>query len=95
MGIAAVASDLMFVQVFKCIAAKEFQGIFLLNWNGHLNMLEVERDEIDSVKWLDVAVLKHLLESDKEAAWTQWGYQSKVVQIIASDALRATQPTRQ
>src|SRR6185369_3214553 len=53
-GFVANPQDLKLWKVYKNNTNVEFQGIYLYVWNGDINTLHFEKDEIDEVAWYSI-----------------------------------------
>ncbi len=84
LGIEVAKEDLHFLLINKSNSDKEFQGVFYIEWNGNINDLTLEKEEIDQVKWFDAGELKQRL-SKKGNNWTNWGYEKKMLKNITEN----------
>lgn len=83
LGIDLSKEDLKLFQIYKCIPDKEFQGIYYVEWNGNIENLKLEREEIDQVKWFDILKLIEILVEKKKGNWSLWGYQKELLQKLS------------
>ncbi len=59
--------------IYKSELGKEFQGVHYIFWNGSLDELVLEQDEIDKVQWFDKATIEDIVKN-KTANWSIMGY---------------------
>ncbi len=67
--------------IYKLNEAKEFISVFILKWNGDINKLKLEPDEIDEVKWFSVKDFKKQIKENMEN-WSVMGYESKFFELV-------------
>lgn len=84
LGIDLQKDNFHFFQIYKCISDKEFQGIYYIEWNGVIDNLILEKEEIDQVKWFNISELIEVLIERKRKNWTLWGYQEELLQKLAA-----------
>ncbi len=79
LGIEVSQKNLDFVFVNKSEKDKEFQGIFSLKWNGVASDLQLEKEEVEEVKWVS---MKDLLQTfrEKDSNWSAFGYEIKLLE---------------
>jgi 8-oxo-dGTP diphosphatase len=94
LGIIVGRDDLIFFRIFKSDAAKEFQGIFLLSWDGDSKALHLEKEEVDQVKWVDRSILESVLVASPTAFWTLWAYQARLLKALKTSRITGIRPSR-
>jgi isopentenyldiphosphate isomerase len=82
-GLPLNREDLNLVKIYKDHETKEFRGIFHCRWNGDLNELNSERDEVDAVKWVNLSTLKNYLLYQKTAPWIRPGYEKEMLTVLS------------
>ncbi|MBA3724346.1 MAG: NUDIX domain-containing protein [Candidatus Levybacteria bacterium] len=75
--------------VYKSESSKEFQGVHYIYWNGSLDDLVLEREEIDSVQWFDRVQIEDII-TKKTANWSNIGYVKDFLSFIASQAKQSS-----
>ena len=78
--------DMIFFKVYKHTRDREFQGIFYTNWNGSINKLKLEKEEVEEVKWVDIVNLQKIFE-EKNKSWTHHDYGEELLNIMSKDRL--------
>lgn len=56
--------------------ASEFQGVFLLNWDGDISKIKFEKEEIDELKWFPLSEVRQFLAKNKDN-WSEMGYEKE------------------
>lgn len=81
LGLEITKQDLKQILIFKDEIRKEFQGVFLLIWDGEIEKINFEEAEIDQLKWVNLGELKEVLNS-QDPNWTQMGYEKEAFKFI-------------
>lgn len=69
---------LLLFKMVKYDKAKDFRAVYLLKWDGDINNLSLERDEIDELRWIDIEEAeKNLL--DRNPGWTNVVYEEEMI----------------
>ncbi len=84
-GISAREIDLTLYEIYKCLPTKEFQAVFYTIWNGDLNQLELEKEEVACVKWFPVKELQHIIIFKHDPQWSYFGYEEQLITSLAED----------
>ncbi len=73
-GLKADSADLEFITINKHTRGqnKEFRYLYIYRWEGEINQLNLEREEIDEAKWVDLAEVAK--NRDNQAEWVQMPY---------------------
>lgn len=82
LGITVPKNELHFFQVHKFPPDKEFQGVFYTRWNGDASSLQLEEEEVDQVKWVDLLKIRELIVEKKDDNWTKWGYERELLKEL-------------
>lgn len=82
LGIIINKDNLHLFKIFKCVPATEFQGIHYLEWNGDIETLKLEKDEIDQVKWFSIDELYKILIDKKDSNWSIMGYEKELLEYF-------------
>ena len=80
-GIPIVREDLQLVKIYKDYEFNEFRGIFFCRWNGRLDEIVSEADEVDEVRWVPLDLIQQYLveQTDK---WLHMPYDSEMLSIL-------------
>ncbi len=78
LGIEATREDLHFLFINKSEKDKEFQGIFSISWNGNSSHLQLEKEEVEEVKWISIENLLKLFK-EKDDNWSSFSYETKLL----------------
>jgi len=71
--------ELYLFMKYKCESGKEFQSVFILHWDGNIEILKLEKDEIDQVKWMPIEKLYEVLVTKQNNDWSKMGYERKLL----------------
>jgi len=77
LGIHANKEDLTLFTIFKHDLYREFRGVFVFLWDGKLDTIVREEEEVDEVAWIDLARLKESYANEPEK-WTPSGYEKEL-----------------
>ena len=66
LGILTDKKYLHLFKIYRCEPGKEFQGIHYLEWDGDINTLKLEKNEVDQVQWFETNELFEILISRKD-----------------------------
>jgi isopentenyl-diphosphate delta-isomerase len=73
-SIKADSFDLKLLEIYKMTEAAEFQAVYLLEWDGAIEDLHFEKEEIDQLKWIEISKLQKLI-SVQDPNWSFMGYE--------------------
>ena len=79
LGLVVEKNDLHFFTIHKSFEHKEFEGIYYLKWNGNLNDLHLETEEVDQVKWFEIKELLEVIVNKKSENWSKFGYEEELL----------------
>ena len=82
LGITALPKDFHLIKIYKITVGKEFRGAFSFAWNGSIDSLTLQEDEVDQVKWVNISELQKLLIKDKVYEWNTTEYDSELMQKL-------------
>jgi isopentenyldiphosphate isomerase len=86
LGISPLPKELRFFKVARYEPYNEFRGVFVLLWDGEVETLKIEKEEIDTIKWLDLEDLKKALKSN-DGNWTPTGYEEELFSYVEKENL--------
>jgi isopentenyldiphosphate isomerase len=75
LGISVDKEDLQFFEIFKHERAHEFQAVYYINWNGDINTLKLEKEEVDQVKLFSLEEIYKTIVEEQNKNWTITGYE--------------------
>ncbi len=78
-GIEASLNDLNLFKIYKDHRFKEYRGIFYLKWNGKLQEIKSEGEEVDQVKFVKLETLKKYIVYQKHPKWFNSGYEKEIL----------------
>jgi isopentenyldiphosphate isomerase len=81
-GLPLTREDLNLIKIYKDYEMREFRGIFTVNWNGSIDEVISEKEEVDAVKWVSITTLKNYLLYQKSAPWVKPGYEKEMLSIL-------------
>jgi isopentenyl-diphosphate Delta-isomerase len=64
---------LVFYKIYRNKTVTEFQGVFAYIWEGNVQMLTFEEDEVAGVEWFPVKKVQELLKG-KTPGWSKIAY---------------------
>jgi len=82
-GINVSPKDLELVKIYKADRFKEYRGIFLYKWNGDIQDIKREENEVDEVKFIGLKTLKKHLIHEKDSNWCLPGYEEELFRLIS------------
>ena len=82
LGITATKKELHFFKVHKSFEHKEFENIHYLLWNGNIQDIQLEEEEVDQVKWFEIDQLFDLLVKKKSKDWSKFGYEEELLKKL-------------
>ena len=63
--------------------SKKFQSIYWLHWNGEINDLALEAEEVAAVKWISLSELKQVYQQ-QDRDWVQRGYETELIEQLTA-----------
>jgi len=80
-GLERAKEDMTFFKIYKYDKDREFQGIFYTKWDGNINTLVLEKEEVEKVAWKDISELKIIFE-EKDPSWAYHEYEEDLLLTI-------------
>ncbi|HWA51784.1 MAG TPA: NUDIX domain-containing protein [Patescibacteria group bacterium] len=80
-GLSVLPKDLDLVKIYKADKFKEYRGIFTFKWDGNIDDLKSEEDEVDEVKFININKVKKYLQ-EKDSNWCLPGYEEDIFSHI-------------
>lgn len=77
-GLMVHEDDLTLYRIYKDTTRREFQGIYLLQWEGEIEMLSYDIQEVAQLKWFPIKEVKQLLEG-KANDWSRAEYAEQIL----------------
>lgn len=81
LGLKREKKDIIFVKVYKDDKDKEFQAIFYTKWNGIIDELHMEKEEVEQVVWVTISDIEKIYKR-KDKAWVHHGYEESILQTL-------------
>lgn len=84
-GLLFSPSDLHFFTKAKKSAshtAKHFQAAFYVIWNGSVDQLHIEKEEVEQVVWKNVAELEDILLVQQDPGWVHVLYEKDMLNLL-------------
>ncbi len=81
-GISLNKDALNFFEIFKYEHGQEFQAVYYVLWNGSIDQVKIEKDEIDHVEWISLDAVKEILFTKKDPTWTLIGYEREMIDTL-------------
>lgn len=82
LGLAITKNDLHFLTIFKYEAGHEYEGIFYLMWDGDINRLKFEEEEIDQLQWFSIDELQKIIVDQNDSNWSHIGHEKDSLERI-------------
>jgi len=85
LGLSFVQKDLHFftkAQKDNGRGTKHFQAAYYVFWNGSLQYLHIEKEEVEQVVWKDIADLEEILLVHKDPNWVHVVYEKKMLEKL-------------
>lgn len=83
LGLEITQNDITFFTVHKAEQSHEFQGVFIYNWNGNIEQLKFQKEEIDHIEWRTRQNLYAILVEDHDSNWTEMGYEKEILDFLS------------
>ncbi|MFO0703765.1 MAG: NUDIX domain-containing protein [Patescibacteria group bacterium] len=71
LGIKISENDLQFYKICKNVNNKEFQYVYYILWDGSIDELKLEKEEIDEVRWFDIHDVEDNISDKKITNWSK------------------------
>lgn len=71
LGIVVNELKLEDVMTVKNELEHEFQSVYIYRWSGNIDILKIEKDEIDEVKWTPIKEVYAAINDDKNKDWAK------------------------
>jgi isopentenyldiphosphate isomerase len=84
LGIKFNENDLQLWKIVKSDRGREFQGVFICNWNGKSEDLVFEKEEIDQLKWVPLSDVEKIVLVDTNPDWSYMGYENELFPYFKS-----------
>jgi isopentenyldiphosphate isomerase len=82
LGLDITANDLQFFKEYRYTPGTEFQGIFILHWDGNVTSLHLEPDEVEQAAWKSIEEIESQVVRDKNKRWTIMGYDEELLKQL-------------
>lgn len=79
LGLTVSPSCLRLYTEHRDASGTEYQGIFILEWNGSIASLTLEKDEVEQVSWKATDEVRAQIVDRKDTGWTSIGYEDKLL----------------
>ena len=83
LGITVEEKDLQQFMIYKNVHSNEFQGIHYFFWNGDIVSLQLEKEEVDEVKWMSIKDLYETVVTKQDKNWSIMGYEKELLDHLA------------
>ncbi|MGI8419187.1 MAG: NUDIX hydrolase [Candidatus Levyibacteriota bacterium] len=80
-GLPRSKKDIIFFKVHKYKKDKEFQGIFYTRWDGEINELVLEKEEVENIKWVSIRALQNIFKK-KDTKWVHHECEKEILDAI-------------
>ena len=81
LGLKIDKKDMTLLMIYKCDKDREFQAVFTIKWNGNIEELNPEKEEVEKIKWLNISEIEEFYKR-KDNQWADHGYEGKALQAI-------------
>jgi isopentenyldiphosphate isomerase len=82
LGLQIEPDQLHFFKEYKYVEGTEFQGIFILEWDGDITSLILEEDEVQQVAWKTIEEVARQVIDEKSEQWTFIGYEHDLLNFL-------------
>ena len=79
LGLLIDISDLRFFDEYKYTAGTEYQAVFVLEWDGEIAGLNLEKEEVQQVAWRSLAEVRRNVVEEQKQSWTFIGYEQDLL----------------
>ncbi len=81
-GLSFETNDLHFFTKGKSMTAKHFQSAFYVIWNGSIENVHIEQDEVEKVEWKDITELEQILFLGQDINWVHVLYEKEIIEKL-------------
>ncbi len=82
-GIPVNKEGLRLVKIYKASTVKEFRAIFYLKWNGLIDDVVSEPDEIDEARWIPISTARKHIMDENDTQWFHPGYAKEMLSVLS------------
>ncbi|MCL5016518.1 MAG: NUDIX domain-containing protein [Patescibacteria group bacterium] len=82
LGLEMKEEELFFIAVHKIRHTKEFVSVYMMEWNGEVDAIRYEKDEINQLRWIDIGELKKVLIEENGPNWTRSGFEREIIDTL-------------
>ena len=86
LGIQAAPEEFRLWQVYKLTDFTEYEAVFALQWNGSLDSLAIEKEEVEKVEWRSIAEVRQATTNAANRTWTHCGYEPAFLDWLETSA---------
>ncbi len=79
LGLEIKEEDLFFIAIHKIRHTKEFVCVYAMEWDGNINEIKYEEDEISKLKWMSAEEVRRLLIEENAPNWTKSGFEKEIL----------------
>lgn len=80
LGLHLADARFTFYEKFKVTERKQFEYVYLVNWNGNISQTKLDPKEVSEVVWMDMIEVIELLKHD--SSWFSYGYDIEMLKTI-------------
>lgn len=82
-GITRKKEEMIFFKIYKYDKDREFQSIFYTKWDGDIDTLALEQEEVEKVVWKNISELEKIFE-EKNLSWAHHEYEKEILSTITN-----------
>jgi isopentenyldiphosphate isomerase len=74
--------EFTFLKIFKNETGKEFVYLFTLKWDRPVDASLIEKEEIQTIEWQQMATVKEQATNVKNTQWSHIGHEKEVIELL-------------
>lgn len=89
LGLGVGKENLFFINIHQIDHTREFVAVYMTEWDGEIDSISYEEDEINQLKWMDIGELKKILLERKEGGWTKSGFEEEIFDWLSKESKKS------
>lgn len=81
LGLERKKEELNLFKIVKYFRDKEFQAIYYTKWDGEINELTLEKEEVEEIKWVSIPEIEAKYKQ-KDLNWVHEGFEDELLSVM-------------